>query len=127
MTSRVRLRANLYGHHLCWIKIEQCAPEKNIVSYFEHVDGLDDSLIEFINRTDVDLNFSKNINIDNESFKGKLFKSIVICNDLSNDKYEKLICSLNIICKHPLALSNIASDKFKILVDKNIIRMNVCF
>ncbi|CTU82131.1 Uncharacterised protein [Escherichia coli] len=97
--------------------------EENIVSYFEHVDGLDDSLIEFINRTDVDLNF-QNINIDNE-LKGKLFKSIVICNDLSNDKYEKLICSLNIICKASFSASNIASDKFKILVDKNIIRMNV--
>ncbi|CTU18225.1 TPA: hypothetical protein ACHGY9_004987 [Escherichia coli] len=97
--------------------------EENIVSYFEHVDGLDDSLIEFINRTDVDLNF-QNINIDNE-LKGKLFKSIVICNDLSNDKYEKLICSLNIICKTSFSASNIASDKFKILVDKNIIRMNV--
>ncbi|EJH0101625.1 hypothetical protein NCA07_002007 [Escherichia coli] len=97
--------------------------EENIVSYFEHVDGLDDSLIEFINRTDVDLNF-QNINIDNE-LKGKLFKSIVICNDLSNDKYEKLICSLNIICKTFFSASNIASDKFKILVDKNIIRMNV--
>ncbi|WP_088568788.1 YobI family P-loop NTPase [Escherichia coli] len=97
--------------------------EENIVSYFEHVDGLDDSLIEFINRTDVDLNF-QNINIDNE-LKGKLFKSIVICNDLSNDKYEKLICSLNIICKISFSASNIASDKFKILVDKNIIRMNV--
>ena len=97
--------------------------EENIFSYFEHVDGLDDSLIEFINRTDVDLNF-QNINIDNE-LKGKLFKSIVICNDLSNDKYEKLICSLNIICKTSFSASNIASDKFKILVDKNIIRMNV--
>ncbi|EHN2277432.1 hypothetical protein KCG66_004834 [Shigella sonnei] len=97
--------------------------EENIVSYFEHVDGLDDSLIEFINRTDVDLNF-QNINIDNE-LKGKLFKSIVICNDLSNDKYEKLICSLNIICKTSFSASNIASDKFKILVGKNIIRMNV--
>ena len=97
--------------------------EENIVSYFEHVDGLDDSLIEFINRTDVDLNF-QNINIDNE-LKGKLFKSIVICNDLSNDKYEKLICSLNIICKTSFSASNIASDKFKILVDKNIIRMDV--
>ncbi|EFN4231885.1 hypothetical protein FQG75_07845 [Escherichia coli] len=97
--------------------------EENIVSYFEHVDGLDDSLIEFINRTDVDLNF-QNINIDNE-LKGKLFKSIVICNDLSNDKYEKLICSLNIICKTSFSASNIASDKFKILVGKNIIRMDV--
>ncbi|EIU4078825.1 hypothetical protein L4V28_002997 [Escherichia coli] len=97
--------------------------EENIVSYFEHVDGLDDSLIEFINRTDVDLNF-QNINIDNE-LKGKLFKSIVICNDLSNDKYEKLIFSLNIICKTSFSASNIASDKFKILVDKNIIRMDV--
>lgn len=97
--------------------------EENIVSYFEQVDGLDDSLIEFINRTDVELSF-QNINIDNE-LKGKLFKSIVICNDLSNDKYEKLICSLNIIYITSFTASNIASDKFKILVDKNIIRMNV--
>jgi hypothetical protein len=97
--------------------------EENIVSYFEHVDGLDDSLIEFINRTDVELNF-QNINIDDE-LKNKLFKSIVICNDLSNDKYEKLICSLNLIYKDSFGASNIASDKFKILVDKNIIRMSI--
>lgn len=97
--------------------------EENIVSYFEHVDGLDDSLIEFINRTDVDLSF-QNINIDDE-LKNKLFKSIVICNDLSNDKYEKLICSLNLIYKTSFSASNIASDKFKVLVDKNIIRMNI--
>lgn len=97
--------------------------EENIVSYFEHVDGLDDSLIEFINRTDAELNF-KNINIDNE-LKGKLFKSIVICNDLSNDKYEKLICSLNLIYKTSFSASNIPGDKFKILVDKNIIHMSI--
>ncbi|WP_413482806.1 hypothetical protein [Morganella psychrotolerans] len=97
--------------------------EENIVSYFEHVDGLDDSLIEFINRTDVELNF-QNINIDNE-LKGKLFKSIVICNDLSNDKYEKLIYSLNLIYKTSFSASNIAGDKFKILVDKNVIRMSI--
>ncbi|ELY4406636.1 hypothetical protein SMZ54_004025, partial [Cronobacter sakazakii] len=33
--------------------------EGNIVSYFEHVDGLDGSLIEFINRTDTELDFKK--------------------------------------------------------------------
>ncbi|MEI7202563.1 hypothetical protein WCT67_20835, partial [Pectobacterium parvum] len=97
--------------------------EENIVSYFEHVDGLDNSLIEFINRTDVELNF-QNINIDNE-LKNKLFKSIVICNNLSNDKYEKLICSLNLIYKTSFGTSNIAGDKFKILVDKNVIRMSI--
>lgn len=97
--------------------------EENIVSYFEHVDGLDGSLIEFINRTNVELNF-QNINIDNE-LKNKLFKSIVVCNDLSNDKYEKLICSLNLIYTTSFSASNIASDKFKILVDKSIIRMSV--
>ncbi|MFJ5431193.1 hypothetical protein ACIPUP_18820 [Pectobacterium actinidiae] len=97
--------------------------EENIVFYFEHVDGLDDSLIEFINRTHVELNFQK-INIDDE-LKGKLFKSIVICNNLSNDKYEKLICSLNLIYKTSFSVSNIARDKFKILVDKNIIRMSI--
>ncbi|WP_447864457.1 YobI family P-loop NTPase [Kluyvera sichuanensis] len=97
--------------------------EENIVSYFEHVDGLDGSLIEFINRNDAELNF-QNISIDDE-LKDKLFKSIVICNDLSNDKYEKLICSLNVIYNTSFSTSNIPSDKFKILVDKDIIRMNI--
>lgn len=97
--------------------------EENIVSYFEHVDGLDGSLIEFINRTDVELSF-QNISIDDE-LKDKLFKSIVICNDLSNDKYEKLICSLNLIYSTSFRTSDIPSDKFKILVDKDIIRMNI--
>ncbi|MCW6024664.1 hypothetical protein K1Y37_17870 [Serratia marcescens] len=97
--------------------------EENIVSYFEHVDGLDKTLIEFINRTDVELNF-QNINIDND-LKDKLFESIVICNDLLNDKYEKLIFSLNLIYESSFSASNVSSDKFKILVDKNIILMNI--
>ncbi|HFD3323430.1 TPA: hypothetical protein ACF255_004456 [Klebsiella pneumoniae] len=97
--------------------------EENIVSYFEHVDGLDKTLIGFINRTDVELNF-QNINIDDE-LKNKLFESIVICNNLLNDKYEKLICSLNHFYKTSFSVSNIAGDKFKILVDKNIICMSI--
>lgn len=97
--------------------------EENIVSYFEYVDGLDDSLIEFINRTDVELSF-QNININSE-LKNKLFRSIVICNDLSNDKYENLICSLNLVYETSFNASNIANDKFKILVEKDIIRMTI--
>ncbi|HBC0640016.1 TPA: hypothetical protein I8541_000001, partial [Serratia marcescens] len=97
--------------------------EGNIVSYFEHVDGLDDSLIEFINRTDIKLDFKK-IDIKDEQ-KNKLFKSIIVCNDLSNNKYDELICSLNLIYKTSFGIANIAGDKFKILVDKNIIRMSL--
>ena len=97
--------------------------EGNIVSYFEHVDGLDNSLIEFINRADAELNF-KNIEIEDEQ-KVKLFRSIIICNDLSNDKYEKLICSLNRVYKASFGVANISGDKFKVLIDNNIIRMSV--
>lgn len=97
--------------------------EENIVSYFEHVDGLDNSLIEFINRTDAELNF-KNIDIEDEQ-KGKLFRSIVTCNDLLNNKYGELIFSLNRIYKTTFSVANITGDKFKILVDKSIIRMSV--
>ncbi|TBL90108.1 hypothetical protein [Hafnia alvei] len=97
--------------------------EENIVSYFEYVDGLDSSLVEFINRTDVELNF-KNIDIEDE-LESKLFRLIVICNDLLNNKYRELICSLNRIYKSAFNVSNITDDKFKILVDENIIRMSV--
>lgn len=97
--------------------------EENIVSYFEHVDGLDKTLIEFINRTDTELDFKKN-DIEDEK-KIKLFRSIIVCNDLSNNKYDELICSLNRIYKTSFGIANIAGDKFKILVDKNIIRMSM--
>lgn len=97
--------------------------EVNIIAYFEHIDGLDNSLIEFINRTDVELDFKK-IDIEGNQ-KTKLFRSIVICNDLLNDKYDNLICSLNLIYKTSFNVNNIEGDKFKILVDKNIIRMSI--
>jgi hypothetical protein len=97
--------------------------EENIVSYFEYVDGLDKTLIEFINRTDTELDFKK-IDIENEK-KIKLFRSIIVCNDLSNNKYDELICSLNRIYQTSFGIANIAGDKFKILVDKNIIRMSM--
>ncbi|MGN8238095.1 YobI family P-loop NTPase [Enterobacter soli] len=97
--------------------------EGNIVSYFEHVDGLDGSLIEFINRTDTELDFKK-IELEDEQ-RIKLFRSIIVCNDLSNNKYDELICSLNRIYATSFATANIAGDKFKILVDKNIIRMSL--
>lgn len=97
--------------------------EGNIVSYFDYVDGLDNSLIEFINRSDAELNF-KNIDIEDEQ-KLELFRSIIICNDLSNDKYENLILSLNRIYKKSFDVANISGDKFKILVDGNIIHMSI--
>jgi hypothetical protein len=97
--------------------------EENIVSYFEHVDGLDKTLVEFINRTDTELDFKK-IDIENEK-KIKLFRTIIVCNDLSNNKYDELICSLNRIYKTSFDIGNITGDKFKILVDKNIIRMSM--
>ncbi|MCK7375049.1 hypothetical protein L8O37_08065 [Enterobacter bugandensis] len=46
--------------------------EENIVSYFEHVDGLDGSLIDFINRTDTELDFKK-IDLEDEQ-RIKLFR-----------------------------------------------------
>ncbi|WP_145558706.1 YobI family P-loop NTPase [Yersinia mollaretii] len=97
--------------------------EENIVSYFTSVDGLDNSLIGFINRTDVEFNFSI-IDITDEQ-KRKLFRTIIICNDLLNDKYEKLICSLSFIYNTSFGIRDIASDKLKILIDRNIIRMSV--
>lgn len=97
--------------------------EENIISYFTSVDGFDNSLIGFINRTDVEFNFSI-IDITDEQ-KRKLFRSIIICNNLSNDKYEKLVYSLNLHYSSTFRTSDIASDKFNILIDKNIIRMNL--
>lgn len=97
--------------------------ETNILSYFISVKRLDNSLIGFINRSDVELNFT-NIEIEEEQ-KQNIFTALISCDDLSNDKYEKLVCSIHLTYQDSFDIINIPDDKFKILVDRGIIHMDL--
>lgn len=98
-----------------------CSAE-NIISYFTSGKMLDKYLIDFINRSDTELNFT-NIDIEAEQ-RQKIFTTFVSCNDLLNEKYKKIVYQLHITYQSPFDIKDISKDKFEILVDGKIIHMD---
>ena len=93
--------------------------EYNIMDCFNAV-KLNESVIGYINRCDVDLDFSKTEY--DEDAKEKLFDSVVICNDIDNSNYRQILVSLN-FSYDTFDIAEISDDKITILIDTNIIRM----
>lgn len=93
--------------------------EYNIMDCFNAV-KLNESIISYINRCDIDLDFSKTEY--NEDTKRKLFDSVIICDSIKNSKYEQILVSLKFIYDD-FGITEISDDKIVILIDTNIIRM----
>lgn len=101
--------------------------DADIVQYSEHnimdcfnVIKLSESVISYINRCDIDLDFSQT-DYDEDN-KEKLFGSVIICNDIDNLKYRQILVSLNFI-HDKFDITEISDDKITILIDTGIIRM----
>lgn len=92
----------------------------NIMDCFNEV-GLNNSLIGYINRCDIDLDFSK-MQYD-EDTKEKFFNTVVMCNNLDNLKYEQILVSLG-LGYDVFDIAEISEDKLTILIDTNIIKMS---
>lgn len=95
--------------------------ECNIMDCFNTV-KLNKSVISYINRCDIDLDFSKTEY--DEDIKEKLFDSVIICNDINNSKYKQILVSLKFIYDN-FDIAEISDDKITILIDTDIIRMTV--
>ncbi|MGN0417413.1 YobI family P-loop NTPase [Anaerostipes faecalis] len=95
--------------------------ECNIMDCFNTV-KLNESVISYINRCDIDLDFSKTEY--DEDTKGKLFDSVIICNDINNSKYKQILVSLEFMYDK-FDIAEISDDKITILIDTDIIRMTV--
>lgn len=93
--------------------------ENNIMDCFNAV-KLNESVISYINRYDIDLDFSKTEY--DEDTKEKLFDSLIICNSIENSKYKQILISLKFIYNN-FDITEISDDKITILIDANIIRM----
>lgn len=93
--------------------------EYNIMDCFNIV-KLNESVISYINRCDIDLDFSKTEY--DEDTKEKLFDSAIICNDINNSKYKQILVSLEFSYDN-FDIAEIADDKIIILIDTDIIRM----
>lgn len=102
---------------------------ENILSYYvtyEHETGeeVDPILIDFINSSNLPLEFNENIvnEFYGEGEDGKLFVSLIRCNNLSNERYESILPTFKLFF-NLFTHTEINSEKIKILIDKNIIRM----
>ena len=93
--------------------------ERNIIDCFNAV-KLNESVIGYINRCDIDLDFSRTEY--DEDTKEKLFDSVIICNDIDNSKYRQILVSLK-FSYDTFDIAEISDDKITILIDTNIIRM----
>ena len=93
--------------------------ERNIMDSF-NVLKLSESVVSYINRCDIGLDFSKLE--DGESIKETLFDNVIECGSIINSKYEQILVSLG-FCYNDFQLLNIPSDKLIILINTNIIRM----
>ncbi|MFC5405722.1 hypothetical protein [Cohnella soli] len=100
--------------------------EHNILQYYINTaNELDDVLIEFINGNPANLNCDYVRIKDNfgESIASALFKSIVLCEGLSDDKYNVLLKDFNRRYKK-FSFSGISDNKLKLLIDNSVISMN---
>lgn len=95
--------------------------ECNIMDCFNTV-KLNESVISYINRCDIDLDFSKTEY--DEDTKEKLFDSVIICKDINNSKYKQILVSLKFVYDK-FDIAEISDDKLTILIDTDIIRMTV--
>lgn len=93
--------------------------ESNIIDYFG-VMKINKSLISYINRCNIDLDFSK-IELDKD-IKEQLFDYIIESNSIKNCKYEQILVSLKFYYDE-FNITGIDSDKIDILINTNIIRM----
>lgn len=93
--------------------------ECNIMDCFNAV-KLNESVIAYINRCNIDLDFSK-VEYD-EDTKDKLFGCVIVCESIENSKYEQILVSLDFYYDD-FDITEISGDKIAILIGNNIIRM----
>ena len=92
--------------------------ESNLMDCFNTL-GLTHTVISYINRCNIDLDFSKS---EHDDSKEKLFENITTCNDIEDSKYKQILLSLGLTYNN-FHFAEISDDKITILIDTKIIQM----
>lgn len=93
--------------------------ERNIMDSFNGL-KLSESVISFINRCDLKLDFSK---LEYEkSIKANFYDDLVECGAIINSKYKEILVSFRWYYTN-FSIKNISDDKMMILINTSIIRM----
>lgn len=94
---------------------------KNVVDYFT-MHEMDAALIEFIN-SESEVDFSLTSEAYGEEKAINLFDAVSVCNEIDTEKYKKILIDLHYRFDRYEA-TEIADDKFKILIKENILEMD---
>jgi len=95
--------------------------EQNIMDYFDALKSLDKSIISYINRCNIDLDFNKTVH--GSQAKEEFFNRVIECNSIENLKYKQILVSLDFQLTE-FSISNIVAEKIVILIDTNIVKMS---
>lgn len=98
--------------------------EQNIVDYLVFKRKPDSALVEFINGSEVDFDFSPENIALTESVQIKLFDSFITCNELSDRHYNSIMGSIG-IKKPDFNILGIDKSKVSILIDNDIVIMDL--
>lgn len=98
--------------------------ERNVIDYFNFKGEIDSILIGFINKADIEFDFSeKNTGLP-ETKRSMLFDSFINCNGLADDKYSAIMSSLGIE-KASFDIANMSDSKVTLLIRHGIVVMDV--
>jgi hypothetical protein len=98
--------------------------EENIMEYFKNSKLLDNKLISFINSDESKLDFSDEKGNYGKDKAEEFFDAVIVCNELSNQKYIEILTSLKFHYQE-FDVDSITDEKLHILVDERIVRMNL--
>lgn len=96
--------------------------ENNVVNYF-NVYGIDSTLINYVNKVTVKMDFSNISNEFGEDVAEQLFDSILICNELITSKYLKILTDLGFVF-NTFDEEGISDEKFEVLINNKILCMD---
>lgn len=95
----------------------------NIMIYYFSF-GLDKYLINFINSDDIKVDYSSLYKEKQELIK-KFWDSVIVCNQISDEKYHQIVQSIDLRYKALFNLPGISRPKISILIKENVIPMTL--
>ena len=111
--------------HMMKRKLVQQSAENMCDYYFQSGNGMDEYLVDFINgsRKSLTVDMVDVNRLYGDNAKTNMLTSVVCCNDLEDEKYEKLVKSFHLYWTN-FTKEGIAEDKMRILVRNDVIRMS---
>lgn len=113
--------------HTLWAKMLDCNTvvftESNVWDYWSVHKKIDASLASFINSSKQEIDMAPVTRTCDTTSCQKLFKQIISCKELNNEKYMQLLRSMKLNYGDDFNITGIPNDKMILLIDAKIIQM----